>query len=88
MGAGVLSRVCLTPFGPWLPLLDPHGPGLTCAILRVVVITKDIQHLPSPNCHLGWKSGQLFPGPWHQLFRSVLGPPHPLTLPFSLTWET
>uniref|UniRef100_A0A8C0L6S0 palmitoyl-protein hydrolase n=1 Tax=Canis lupus dingo TaxID=286419 RepID=A0A8C0L6S0_CANLU len=71
--AGIVALSCWLPLhrafpqvsvsmAPLLPLESPRGLGI---------------HLPSPNCHLGWKSGQLFPGPWHQLFRSVLGPPVP-----------
>lgn len=35
-------------------LLSPTpSPGLTCAILCVIVIAKNTQCLSSPNCHLG-----------------------------------
>lgn len=77
---GVKCSLCRTSLSPWLPLLDPPGPGLTCAILCVIVIAKDIQCLPSPNCHLGWRSGQLFPGLWHQSYPSILWPPPDLPL--------
>lgn len=50
----------LSPHPPPIPisLLTPT-PRLTCPILRSVVITKDIQGLSSPDCHLGQRSGQL-----------------------------
>lgn len=43
--------------GPVRVSVPPQPPSwLTCAILRVVVVAKDIQFLPPPNRHLGWRS--------------------------------
>lgn len=68
---GGFRAVCPTSVSSRLPLLSPPDPGLTCAIFRVIVVAKDVQCLPSPDGHLGWRSGQLFPQ--HQLPPSTLG---------------
>lgn len=61
-GSGYMGRLSLCS----APLV--LTPRLTCPILRGIVITKDIQGFPSPDCHLGQRSGQLLPEPWHQWY--------------------
>lgn len=59
-GGSGRRKVC-PPQSPPPPL--PLTLKLTCPILCGIVITKDIQSLSSPNCHLGQRSGQLPQGP-------------------------
>lgn len=80
----VLDRESVPPDSPsWLPLLGPPGPRLTCAILCVIVIAKDIQGLPSPYRHLEVEIRSV---PLRSQAPTIT-PGSLLSLPFCLTWE-